>query len=656
MERPSYTENMVIEKSSPPISNNDTQLPFQGLQPILFEKLCYDYIWEVEKKDNIFAILPIGTQGQAQLGADIFVKKFDNGKEYVSLYEVKRVKKYSLHEYKKAVTRFLEHYEEWGYPIAEFVLISSNVLSAREITEWQRTASELSEDKNISYKIVSSTELDQELKKFPEIVYKYFHPAWVEQRHGERGLWHLKKYGVYGYKETAFWNCYSQPSEECYDNRLIYINDHVRVDAFLPTLEKSTTCCNITLRNGKFSHIIITLSHAELITRYFRHTKMPIEERKLFLIKDTRSNAYFADIGSCRLELSQEEIVSLCDALDLLWDRYRSKIEILEEKSKSRYFIHWDEANDDIPLLRMNRGLWALLQEFAKAHDAFDTQGEWSIFDSGSSLLKVYTSKKTKHLDPGYHALIMPKSTKAYYFTNYTQIGIDNEVILSWQPPSPNLLNEQEKLSPRRYWDAKTTHHWIRNTLIPKALKWDQKSRKKESVFSFLKKNMTIDNEKYIPDNFSTSFFKEKIDIKEIEDTNALYNVVCDLQSFFNGNHRAIHIDQSAYKKLYEALSEVLSKNEIDDFSYFIGNLSYLSAYDMNSLIVAIEEHAEGSSQGCSNTLKIDCVLRCILVALRDGQSFLNYCEILGILDKLNPLISLMEKHALLDRQQRFLD
>ncbi|WP_257877693.1 hypothetical protein, partial [Vibrio parahaemolyticus] len=61
----------------------------------MFERFCcdlIDYITSYKLRRSIFKVLPIGTVGQKQYGADIFVENSESTRTTYSLYEVKRVK------------------------------------------------------------------------------------------------------------------------------------------------------------------------------------------------------------------------------------------------------------------------------------------------------------------------------------------------------------------------------------------------------------------------------------------------------------------------------------------------------------------------------------------------------------------------------------
>ncbi|EGR3306491.1 hypothetical protein DC888_09110, partial [Vibrio parahaemolyticus] len=171
MHLPEYLENTEINKYQASAVEKPDRLPFDLMEPLMFERFCcdlIDYITSYKLRRSIFKVLPIGTVGQKQYGADIFVENSESTRTTYSLYEVKRVKNYNASEYKRTVARFLKNYENWGIPIDKFSLLVAEDISAEDIALWKKEAQKLSE-LNIEYEIVSISELNKWVRNFPEL-------------------------------------------------------------------------------------------------------------------------------------------------------------------------------------------------------------------------------------------------------------------------------------------------------------------------------------------------------------------------------------------------------------------------------------------------------------------------------------------------------
>ncbi|MDO9052311.1 MAG: hypothetical protein Q7U37_00005 [Gallionella sp.] len=91
---PEYLRQIEIEKHPHPASKDETELPFNKLDPLIFQRFCCELLYnefsQLDKSDGIVSVEPIGDSGQKQYGADIFVKRVTPSGEIYELYEVKR--------------------------------------------------------------------------------------------------------------------------------------------------------------------------------------------------------------------------------------------------------------------------------------------------------------------------------------------------------------------------------------------------------------------------------------------------------------------------------------------------------------------------------------------------------------------------------------
>jgi hypothetical protein len=665
VELPESYKQIKVSKFQAPTSSSESKIPFELMDPIMFELLCCDLIEHLLNQDlgkEIFDVQPISGGGRAQFGADIFVEENINSNRFISLYEVKRVKKYNLDSYLKTVQRFLDNYDKWGLKIDNFFLLTANDMSATEIAEWKKQATQLS-DIGIVYEIVPKQLLNKWIKGAPNIVYKYFHKAWVEMFWGPRGLQHIENYGVYNFKESASWSNYKGIVHQCYGNSFSYQNEHVSIKGFLPTISENTLSCFVEFRNGKFSHVMTTLGSQQLIERYFPELDIPLDEIDSyhpFLIKNSNSDEkrFFCDIGNSRLELSYIEVECLIFAMQAFKSEYIKCVRKIENEWRSSEFFCDSNTGEDIPLIQIKRGLWRILLEFANSHDSFNSESEWAMFDSCPGMLKIFTQVRNESMNAGYHSFIKPKRVD-YTFSNYSHL--DDEVILAWMPPRDNVFSNDGAIGPRFYWDVKTAHDWLVYELIPEALAWAEckekvKGFKWKNVLNIFKRRKKQDIP-YNPERYLSSFFRESVskNISEIKTSSELLNLVNKLQHFFNCS-KSIHVDLKSYRALYLNLATVMKHTKLNKshFGYIYSNLNYLDATDFISLINALEAHADNSKSGCSNSFRVDCVLRSYQSCLEKGISNLNNVESNAIAEELKPLVQIMEEKELLVRQSRY--
>ncbi|HCH3817706.1 TPA: hypothetical protein NKV32_004661 [Vibrio parahaemolyticus] len=665
MHLPEYLENTEINKYQASAVEKPDRLPFDLMESLMFERFCcdlIDYITSYKLRRSIFKVLPIGTVGQKQYGADIFVENSESTRTTYSLYEVKRVKNYNASEYKRTVARFLKNYENWGIPIDKFSLLVAEDISAEDIALWKKEAQKLSE-LNIEYEIVSISELNKWVRNFPELVFKYFHESWVKSFWGEAALWHIQKYGIFRFEESASWVGYKKIEEEIYEDFFSYKNDHVRIQGFLPSKDKNSLSCFVEFRNGKFSHVMTTLSGKQLLERYFIGCQIPAGEfEHPYLTKNSTAehDTFFCDIGNSRILISREEVLSFQSAMKYFKNEYVSRISQIEEAWRSSDFSTYAYKGNDIPLMSIKRSLWGAIQAFARENDAFETNGTWSVFDSGSNWLKIYTKSSSEKMDAGYHVFIKPVAKES---THATYTRPDNDVILVWSPPGELLVNDFDgNIGPRYYWDVKTSHDWIANELIPCVLEWANKPKNRDHQGSlgsiirslFNKISKPEHGESYKPENYLDSYYRKGIS-KQLDTATSISDmlrIIDELQHFFACTNR-LFINEESYKSLYSNLAELMSKTGMDEngYRYVRSNLNYLNAKNYQDLISSLRKHASEAKFGCTNTFKLDCLLRCYQSCLRDDKCHINEVEVKAMLSDISPVLSLMNERAILERQ-----
>lgn len=189
--------------------------------------------------------------------------------------------------------------------------------------------------------------------------------------------------------------------------------------------------------------------------------------------------------------------------------------------------------------------------------------------------------------------------------------------------------------------------------MIPEALKWNESKKKYAGLKLFRFFNLWKSRENYNYKDYLKSMHEPLLNkkLQDVSTISELYVLTSRLQKFFNCSVSGVFIDNQAYNELFQALYEVMTKTDLDDFSYFHGNLTYLKANSMSELLQAINNHRLEEGEWCDSGFLIDCVLRNIEVCIRDGKSYLNDVEIQAVSKKLKPLLKLMEEKNIRERQ-----
>ncbi|VWB31329.1 hypothetical protein BPS26883_01361 [Burkholderia pseudomultivorans] len=659
---PDALKNVKLSRNSLPPTRDTKQLPYGSLDAGQFELFCCELLnRNIERdgmKSRIIRIEPLAGDGKKQYGADIFVETANQEDSWVELFEVKRVEKFDRSVFRTAADRFAKNREKWGYDIRKFVVISSERLDADLIIDMKSHPDRHSVP-GVAIDIWSATKLDQMLSGCESLVFKYFHPVWTEILFGEKAREHYEKYGIYEFNESSSWMNYDGPSEVEIGDTVTIRNDHVKIYGFLPTLRSGSASCLVELRNGRFSHVLMTLNHRDLVERYFVNPGAPLDNdlRDFLLPYYGEPSMWFCDIGNCRLKISEAEARNLCNAFDRYAARYMKRLQAHEAIWRSEAFSIYEGIGSAVPLMTVNRGLWRVLLAFANAHDVFKTDTEWSMFESsGTAYLKVMTRQQSERFDPGFHVFIRP--TKADPLCQSFEYP-DTDVLLAWCPPQDFGLNQfEEKVGPRYYWDVATTYEWMVDELIPAALKWDQSKQHQPvrwKIFKRGKSKARNHPESFDINNYIRSCRHGKIEnTGDIDTAEKLLTVTRRLQSFFSSRRSTVYVSRENYKLAFSALGTVIEYSSCDNFGYLHGNLDYLkNARDMPSLTRAVIEHAAAWNDYCANNFKMDHLFRCFDAVLDSGTCRLNAVEIRDVAKQLDPLVQLMRQVQLLDRQQK---
>lgn len=652
MELPEYLSNIKVKKAPPPASIDSRELPFSALGPFAFERFCCELLIrkaEIEQGGKIVRIVPIGEQGQKQYGSDVFcVEQSSQGTIY-SLYEVKRRKKYRKSDFEETIKRFIDNYHNWNCEISWFYIFVSHNISAEQIVFWQEAAGKLSL-LNVNYVILTPSNYSRWLTDKPELVYTYFHEAWVEILYGKKGLWHLQKYGMYKFEEPASWVDYEHEEILISDDELRYINDHVRVHCYMPSLSRRHISCFFELRNGRFSHVMITLGNRDFLSKYFYGVNAPLSTNiRKYLIPHYRdSDKYILDIGNCRMTVSTEEAQCTCQAFDIIWNDYKNRVQKIEEILQTKYFPATAGFGNTVPLMRIKSGLWRIMKEFVDNHDYTEGNSPWNIFLYSQRWIRIFTLNETERMISGNHCTLIP----SIYDSQWTNpCGPRNDVQISWQHPFNLYSDVSDKIGPRYLWDAKTAHDWLRDEFIPEALSWHKKMTAKQTIRNRIKERFFSKSFLYDPKDYLTSNFEPPIgEGVDWTRNGALADFISELQNFCVSLNESIYLDAKAHRSVFSALYLVMKHCSSKEFSYINSNVNYLKAGTIDELLERVLEQSTSLQSHCDNALKIEHILRSMLACLE--MSYLNNPEVLSVVEHLKPVTSLVNDKKMLMRQQ----
>lgn len=659
---PDYLNGLEIKRDIPPVNQEDLRLPYDRINPLQFELFCCELVRRrISEKQSmpgeVVRIEPLAGPGRRQFGADIFCLRSRDSSAEFELFEVKRIDGFRPEDLKRAVERFKEKLPCWGFPIKRFTIIFSDDISSSVLALW-RSEALVEGIGNVELDLWSKTTLDGIVSSYPELVYRFFHPAWTEQLFGKQAVLHFERYGIYDFQESASWEDFDGPYSMEVGDTLVVHNDYVRLHAFLPSRISGAATCSVELRNGRFSHVSICLNEPKLVRLYFPGYGSPpeSEERPFLLPFFNDKDRWVCDLGNCRITISYDEATALCKAFDTFYEAYESRILAREEEWRCLDFETYEGLAEAIPLVEIKRGLWRIIRRFIRSNDAFSTEGVWSMFDASGAGIKVYTERGHPVFDAGYHVFIDPRAPRNWGF-NFERP--DDDVLLVWQPPSKIGLHESQfKIGRNFYWDAKSTFEWLVEELIPAALhhhfldQYMQSSllfrlRNRRPSFKTTKEEYDKDRSRY----FTGYWRKSLVPICEVNTQEQLRLYSEEAQYNIHGRRSGVYLDEAGYKRIFTALAVALKYARPELFDYLHGNVSYLAADSLAELQKASIDHAEGWHGACTNGFRLDCIFRCFIVIFEGPSEPLPDELVRHLAREFEPVWQCVTRWKFLDRQ-----
>lgn len=646
------TEQEIV-KLGPIVGKADAYLPLELMESKTFELFCCELIkkWLKKEDGEIIEAMTIGISGQSQFGADIISHRLHDNHEIYSLYEVKRYKKFRVDDYITTANRFHDNRDKWQVHINEFYIFLSEKASAKLISEYKAQERRF-KNLNIAHHLLDKELIHDLLKNLycPDLLYRFCHESWVSLFYGDRALLNIKNYGLWNYNESSTWQSYTQPYKKFNGDTFTLQNDHVLIQAFLPNLKGSTLSCFIDFRNGRYSHVLLTMSQSSLLNSAFEGANSPPEaEVRPWILKEHQGENYYCDIGNCRLALTLNETRALCDAFDEFWYCYKQRMEEIDCICRTVDFSNSTPLGDNIHLITIPFWLWGRINIFCQHHDYLDTEGEWSIFNPMSERIMVFTRHKDKMMNEGHHVTLL--ASRDSNFNSLT----NHRVALIWQPPSRYDLDnkEEDAIGPRNYWDALTTYRWLMEKLIPAADNWYCANffptRRGWQRLPFLAPRHIP----YTPHDIYSHYQPESyISVEQVRSKQCLLALLTELQVFFNIYTRRIYIRANEFGQLCDAFLFLLSKTTVSYWNYICSSVG-ASQNDRESVVAALQQYRKESTVYEKNSSLYDYLLRGMMALFRDGDCHINEVEALKVAMLLHPFVDKASEGRFLRRCQK---
>ncbi|MFD0131828.1 hypothetical protein ACFVHT_23195, partial [Bacillus subtilis] len=423
------------------------RLPLQDITPENFEKL-------VARLANcapsaMFRAQRIGKSGSAQSGIDVQCRVFDSDR--FDCYEAKRVVEIRRGTLKKWVGSFLEGTH--ADTAASFHLCTTYAVSDETALqeEW-KDCERLLLDRQIHPHLWDRAVLNDLLREQWQI---------VAELYGEgvaNGFCVSAAPPLPVPQESSF----AIRKETLYGPSLQLQNRSIACSVHLPERLDRQLSAALSFSRADISGISIALSSRELLG--WAHWRVHADasmERPYAIPHANRAGAFLLMGRHARLSLNEAEVADLDWILERAWKHIHQACLAYVSAFRSFDFELIQHHPSAVGLISVKPWLWAQMLAFARIHDTARGDGPWHVFDASRSLLKIYTCRDGERFDQGYHAIMYAYSEGVMWSDTRSNITI------GWSPTDPRTA-----CSVRRQWDARFTHDWLLQELIPEVIRW----------------------------------------------------------------------------------------------------------------------------------------------------------------------------------------
>lgn len=566
------------------------RLPLQDITPENFEKLIARLADCAPSA--MFRAQRIGKSGSTQSGIDVQRRVFDTDR--FDCYEAKRVIEIRRGTLKKWVGNFLEGMH--AATAASFHLCTTYAVSDETTLqeEWKE-CERLLLDRQIHPHLWDRAVLNDLLREQWQIVAELYGevvangfcvPAAPPLPVPQDSSFAIREETLYG------------PSLQLH-NRSIACSIH------LPERLDRQLSAALSFSRADISGISMALTARDLLG--WAHWRVHADasmERPYAMPHATRAGAFLLMGRHARLSLNEAEVADLDWILERAWKHIHQACLAYVSAFRSFDFELIQHHPSAVGLISVNPSLWEQILAFARVHDTARGDGPWHVFDASRSLLKIYTCRDGERFDEGYHAIMYA------YSEGVVWSGSRSNITIGWSPTDPRTA-----CSVRRQWDARFTHDWLLQELIPEVIRWVVSERKTTAAASWWR--MFSRSVATVPPQASDlawSLAREgKMDAWTDADSDALQAHVGVLQSHFTCQPSNVPLGLECMRNVLDGIDCVLPFSRLPTEGYLRGSLGLRDAGDLSKAI-RHKAHALEAGVDCST---MDFALRGLLEVLR---------------------------------------
>ncbi|WDZ51940.1 hypothetical protein LF296_03925 [Acinetobacter vivianii] len=359
-----------------------------------------------------------------------------------------------------------------------------------------------------------------------------------------------------------------------------------------------------------------------------------------------KDDLHIIDFKNCRFFLPLDAIEEIAKAADILTQYYLAAFANIEKLWSAQYFPFLSKYHSEmeIAICTIDLEVWYQIQTFIHAHDIDKGKSDWHIFYAHRSYIQVYSPRKIKDLNIGFHGTFFAK--------DIDNINFQNEITLVWQKP----YNSNDIISDKDWWSCEKAYRWITEELIPKATTWQGTNEQSKPFFNIFKKYSTDPSIKYW--NKSPRFRdirkRDLLAYNHFRELN-LVEIITELQSFYSSNEsNRAYFKTDDISNLYQSLIYLI-KQERGHFSYIKSKLVFddTDCKNITELIDYLNKKIS-SKNFLMTTGEIELIFRGMLEAIYDDENWISHNLRETVFLALHPFMKFYDHANTIERYSNF--
>ncbi|WP_223701702.1 HNH endonuclease domain-containing protein [Sutcliffiella deserti] len=244
------------------------------------------------------------------------------------------------------------------------------------------------------------------------------------------------------------------------------LNQTFMLYGYLPNINNYGSCI-LSFHSLKIRGCLIEFSHSEVVNLICLDliNKVDMKDRSLIENHDTLRNIYSIKLKNLQLSFGEDELREICEAFDDFAQIYLKKLREREELLETTTF-DLATSNYGYRLLKVSKDIWKAMIKFTKQHDYDLGSSDWHVFSGNDFMIRIDSKSNSGKYSEGIHSVIIPEQENKNLFNLLEE---DDMVWLTWQLPTKiNLKTDiSEQINERKIWNARITHDWLIDELIP---------------------------------------------------------------------------------------------------------------------------------------------------------------------------------------------